>query len=77
MGPIEGEGEDDGDTLADGETDGDWELLGDTEDDGETDGEPVEDSYRATNTPAVSPVTARVGLDVSPVEVLMRNSPDT
>jgi hypothetical protein len=32
-------------------------------------------SIKAANTPAVSPVTANVGFDVSPVEVLIRNSP--
>jgi hypothetical protein len=37
----------------------------------------VADSTSATNTPAVSPLTVRVGLLVSPVEVLIRNSPRT
>lgn len=78
-----GDGLTDGETLleglteadGEGETDGLTELDGLTDADGETDGDPVADSISARKTAAVSPVTASVGLLVSPVLVLMRNSP--
>ena len=86
-------GLEDGETLALGledgltEAEGDWEaegeLLGETLAlgltlaDGDCDGEPVLDSSKARNSPAVSPETASVGLLVSPVLVLIRNSPQT
>ena len=37
----------------------------------------VDVSTKATKIPAESPETAKVGFDVSPVEVLIRNSPLT
>ncbi len=70
-------------TLADGLRDGLEEPLGLTLaegltlDEGETEGEPVELSYSARKMAALSPETASVGLEVSPVLVLMRNSPRT
>ncbi len=73
------DGEADGDTegLSDGDNEalGDSEGLSDGDNEGELEGEPVELSVNATNIPAVSPDTASVGLDVSPVEVLILNSP--
>lgn len=71
LGLTDGELDDEGLTLAEGLTDAD----GETEALGLTDGEPTDDSKKATKMAAVSPVTAIVGLLVSPVEVLMRNSP--
>lgn len=67
--------DDDGEMDADGLSDADG--LGDGDDDGDNEAEPVVDSCSATNTPAVSPDTASVGLLVSPVLVLIRNSPRT
>jgi hypothetical protein len=64
---AEGETETEGEIETEGETDGEM--------DGESEAEPTLLSYKATNTDAVSPTTAMVGLEVSPVEVLMRNSP--
>jgi hypothetical protein len=71
----------DGDTdgLADAEDDEDGETLADglLEADGETDADPVDDSLSAKKIAAVSPLTANVGFDVSPVLVLILNSPLT
>ena len=64
-----------GDVEADGDDEGDDD--GEVDAEGLTDGDPVVDSTRATNTPAASPLTANVGLLVSPVDVLMRNSART
>jgi hypothetical protein len=69
----------DGEAEADGLFDADGLPLadGETDADGDTDADPAADSVSATNHVAVWPATARVGLLVSPVLVLIRNSPLT
>jgi hypothetical protein len=73
LGLTEADGLTDGLTEADGLTDADGLTLAL----GLTLADPVVDSCSAMKSPAVSPLTARVGLLVSPVLVLMRNSPRT
>lgn len=74
---VEGEAEALGLTEALGETEGLIDVEGEREAEGERLADPSELSTSAKKTPAVSPVTAKVGLEVSPVDVLILNSPLT
>lgn len=77
LGETDGDSDDEGDSEGLFDDDGLTDADGETEADGLTDADPVDDSCSARNTPAESPETANVGLLVSPVLVLMRNSPLT